>query len=120
MNTFHQIIKIFEMKSTNASNLYDLMIKLKTQLENRTKHNFFGSKVNENLKNFPIPLQKSFKNDAIKCYDRALDYLEKHFDFNNSPFKMFKCLNLDNNLKFEDINNIIKTFHLVLNNDDIF
>lgn len=37
MSLFHTNIKVLEMKTTIATNLYDIMFKLKTQLENRLK-----------------------------------------------------------------------------------
>ena len=53
MELFYINIQILEKKSTNATNLYDIMFKLRTQLQNRLDKQFFGSFVRENLKNFP-------------------------------------------------------------------
>jgi hypothetical protein len=53
MKLFHITIKTFELKTTNATNLYNLMFEVKTKLENRLNHQFYGSKVMENLKFFP-------------------------------------------------------------------
>ena len=69
MKLFHVTIKILEMKSTNSTNLFDIMFKLKTQLENRLKTNFFGTKVNENLKYFSESEKNRFEVAAKMVYN---------------------------------------------------
>jgi hypothetical protein len=88
------------MKTTNATNLYDIMLKLNNQLENRLKHEFFGAKVSENLKNFRSEDNTELTRNAKIVYKRAIDYLNKNFDFIESPFKLFSALNLDSELNF--------------------
>ena len=34
----------------------------------------------------------SSSDDCLKVYQRAIVYLEKWFDFSNSPYHVFKCL----------------------------
>jgi hypothetical protein len=100
MSLFHTNIKILEMKTTNATNLYDIMIKLNNQLENQLKHEFFGAKVSENLKSFRSEDKTEFTRNAKVVYKRAIDYLNKNFDFIESPFKLFSALNFDSELNF--------------------
>jgi translation initiation factor 2B subunit (eIF-2B alpha/beta/delta family) len=77
MKLFHQNIKLIQKNQINVSNLFDIMVKLRTQLLNRRPTKFFGSKVYENLQHFSDSDQKEFKAAALKFYDRAIDYLEK-------------------------------------------
>jgi len=120
MKIFHITIKIFEQKSTNASNLFDLMFKLKTQLENRINCEFIGSKLEENLKYFSEKDRKDFKLNAKKCYERALKYLMEHFDFDSSPFKLFSALNLDSPLNYDPIIKIPRGLQVVIDEEIIF
>ena len=71
MKLFHITIKTLEMKSTNSTNLFDIMFKLKTQLEIRLKTNFFGTKVNENLKHFSESEKNRFEVAAKMVYNRV-------------------------------------------------
>ena len=120
MKIFHMTIKTFEQKSTNATNLYDLMFKLKTQLQNRLNCEFFGSKVSENLKFFPNQIQNEFKTNAKNSYQRSIDYLIKNFDFDSSPFKLFSSLNLDIELDFTNICVISTKLDINIDKDLLF
>jgi hypothetical protein len=108
------------MNSTNATNLYDLLFKLKTQLENRLKLEFFGSKIKENLKYFSEDKQNNFLSNARNAYKRAIDYLIKNFDFDSSPFKLFSSLNLDNDLNYENLIEIKKLLNIYIDEDLLF
>ena len=120
MQLFYNNIKTLEKKSTNATDLYDLMFKLKTQLENRLKLNFFGSNVTENVCNSDENTQKLFLSNARNAYKRAIDYLNKNFDFNDSPFRLFSSLNLDSDLNYETISKISKVLNISVDNDALF
>jgi hypothetical protein len=120
MDLFHKNIKILEMKSTNATNLYDLMLKLKTQLENRLNKEFFGSKVNECIEKCSFEVKNTFIKSAKIVYKRAIDYLNNHFDFNDSIFKLFSHMNLDSELQFEKIVVICDKLNITLDKDTLF
>ena len=120
MKIFFLTIKTMENKSTNATNLYDLMFKLKSQLENRLNLKFFGSVVNENIENFGESQQLDFMTNAEKAYKRAIDYLTTHFDFNKSPFKLFKHLNLDTELNYANLTAITDLLNIDLDKDSLF
>ena len=57
------------------------------------------------------------KHDNI-VYERALDYLRKHFNFEESYLKNFKCLNLDQKLNFRNVEKIPKVINLNLDFDE--
>ena len=120
MDIFHKTIKTIEQKSINASNLFDLMFKLKTQLENRLKYEFFGSIVNTNIKEFDEGVREDFTENAKIAYQRAIDYLNRNFDFNNSPFKLFSALNLDDELVFQKLVEISELLNIQIDQDSIF
>ncbi|KAH7968417.1 hypothetical protein HPB52_008288 [Rhipicephalus sanguineus] len=66
------------------------MTKLRKQLINRRDAMFFGVKANLGLE--ILPGGQVAKLDFLN--GRALAYLEKWFDFENSPFKMLAELDL--------------------------
>ena len=57
--------------------------------------------VSENLKHFRSEDKIEFTKNAKIVYKRAIGYLNKNFDFIESPFKLFSALNLDSELNFE-------------------
>jgi hypothetical protein len=120
MEIFHQNLELLQSNKVNSSNLYDIMMKLKTQLTNRREQKFFGSNINDYLKNISVSERETFEYEALECYDRALDYLEKHFNFESSIFKHFKSLNLDDKLVYENINQILNVLNMKVNRDKIF
>jgi len=109
---FHEKILQFENKKVNSTNLYDNLLILKNQ--------FFGQIVKEKLKLIDNESQKLFNQNAISVYKRALEYLNKHFDFEKSYFKKIKCLNLDSKLNIDDVCEITELFNLNLDMDNLF
>jgi hypothetical protein len=120
MQLFYINIKTLENNATNATNLYDIMFKLKTQLENRLNLSFFGSKVKENLKYFDENTQKIFLENTRNAYKRAIDYLNRNFDFDESPFKLFSSLNLDSDLNYDILINISEILNINIDRDMLF
>jgi hypothetical protein len=120
MKLFHETILKLEMKSTNSTNLYDIMSELKTKLENRIKYNFFGSFLNTQLKQITKNEKEKFEKVSKNSYERALIYLNKWFDFENSIFKKFSCLNLDKELNYNEINEICVALNISVDRDALF
>ena len=81
---------------------------------------FFGSKVAENLKYFDQNSRKEFERNVIKCYERTIKYLCSHFDYDTSPFRLFSKLNLDSNLKYNDLIEISTKLRLNIDKDMLF
>ena len=112
MKLFFIKTKFIAKNSTNATNLYDLIFDLRTKLENRLTLEFYGSVIKENIIRFSPSEQKIFIKSLNNCYQRAIDYLTTHFDFNNTPFKLFKSLNLDCDLNNEKILSIVNFLNI--------
>ncbi|XP_060855011.1 uncharacterized protein LOC132932654 [Metopolophium dirhodum] len=62
----------------------------------------------------------AFKSDALHTYKRALEYLEKWFDYENSPFKMFSCLKLSELPKLTDLLDLAKLIKVHVNGDELY
>ncbi|XP_037504964.1 uncharacterized protein LOC119381046 [Rhipicephalus sanguineus] len=89
---FHSAILTLEKSHLEPTELYAVMTKLRKQLINRRDDMFFGVKANLGLE--ILPGGQVAKLEFLNVYDRALAYLEKWFDFENSPFKMLAELDL--------------------------
>jgi hypothetical protein len=107
MQVFHETVLILENKSTNATDLYNIMDGLRGKIKNRIEYRFFGSKVMQKLHLFSDKERKSFENSALNAYESAVDYLKKSFYFQNSVFKSLSASNLVNKLEYE---NVLKYF----------
>ena len=59
-----------------------------------------------------------FIKHANIVYERALDYLQKHFNFDESYLKNFKCRNLDQKLDFRNVEKILKVINVNLDFDE--
>jgi hypothetical protein len=120
MQVFHETVLILENKSTNATDLYNIMDGLRGKIKNRIEYKFFGSKVTQKLHLFSDKERKSFENSALNAYERAIEYLEKSFDFQNSIFKSLLVLNLVNKLEYENVLKLENIFRLKINGDQLF
>jgi hypothetical protein len=89
-------------------------------LENRLNKEFCGSKVNECIEKCSFEVKNTFIKSAKIVYKRAIDYLNNHFDFNDSIFKLFSHMNLDSELQFEKIVVICDKLNITLDKDTLF
>ncbi len=120
MQVFHETVLILENKSTNATDLYDIMNGLREKIRNRINYKFFGSKVIQKLHLFSEKERKLYENSALNAYTNAIEYLEKSFDYQNSIFKPLLALNLINKLEYENVLKLENIFRLWTNGDKIF
>ncbi|CAI6376218.1 unnamed protein product [Macrosiphum euphorbiae] len=96
------------------------MLSLRSQILNRKNDNFFGIAVTTRLPNLTSKENDAFKSDALHTYKRALEYLEKWFDYENSPFKMFSCLKLSELPKLTDLLDLAKLIKVHVNGDELY
>jgi hypothetical protein len=95
MKLFNVSILSLEKESINSTHVYDIMSTLRIKLSNRLEHKFFGSDINEKMTKLSLNRKIEFEKACLNSYRKALSYLEKWFNFDNSIFKNFKSLNLD-------------------------
>lgn len=124
MAIFQKSISILEKDSTNATELFDLMSDVRSQLIDRAKDEFFGYLVNRALSHLPREAQEKFRNEAKTMYNWAVAYLEKWFSFKDSPFKSFSCLNFKEVPAFHDLMKLQDLLKLsaaiVMDGDDLY
>ncbi len=89
LNLFQRSIKVLESENLSPVELYNIMVTLKEDIKSRKNDSFFGAKANQEMLNLNEVDRNKFTNEALVAYQRAEDYLEKWFDYKNSPFKIF-------------------------------
>jgi len=117
---FSKHILILEKNNLNAPEVYDVMLSLRSQILNRKNDNFFGIAVTTRLPNLTRKESDIFKSDALNTYKRGLEYLEKWFDYENSPFKLFSCLKLSELPKLTDLLDLAKLIKVHVNGDELY
>ncbi|KAL4099097.1 hypothetical protein QTP88_023584 [Uroleucon formosanum] len=98
LSVFQKSILMLEKKNLNATDVFDIMNDLRNQISNRKNDEFFGITVTTRLNGLTLTEKNEFKTSALLTYQRAIDYLEKWFNFESSPFKLFTCLKLHNKI----------------------
>lgn len=89
LSVFQKSILMLEKKNLDATDVFDIMNGLRNQNLKRKNDEFFGITVTTRLNGLTSMEKNEFKTSALDSYQRAIDYLEKWFDFENSPFKLF-------------------------------
>jgi hypothetical protein len=120
MKIFSDTILELEKKSTNATQVYNIMLTLRGKLKNRINLKFYGSDINEKLNTLSLDKKKSFEKSSLDAYSKAINYLEKWFDFNNSVFKKFSALNLDKELDYFKLIEIVNYFNIIVDKTYLF
>ena len=95
LSVFCKAIRSLESQSVDSTDIYDIMSNLRDQISSRYEKEFFGFIVKQALPSLTTYEQKKFRQEALAVYKRALDYLRKWFDFDNSVFKKFKLFKLE-------------------------
>ena len=121
MGLMNQYIIQLENQSVTSSELHDIMLSLKNKLENRLEDQFFSSKVNTSLDFLTTYEKQKIVTEAKKVYRKAIDYLVKFYNFENSPFKYFSVINLKNeNFKYQDFLHAAKYVNVELDADKLY
>ncbi|KAI4460250.1 hypothetical protein MML48_6g00020814 [Holotrichia oblita] len=81
---FQSSIKTLEQSHLVITDVYEIMSGLRDKLKRRKEDLFFGFKTNQALANFTSNLKLKFQEEAVQVYNRAIEYLEKWFDFEKS------------------------------------
>ncbi|KAL4718435.1 hypothetical protein ACJJTC_006132 [Scirpophaga incertulas] len=95
LNLFVKSIKILESEYITPLDVYDVMASIKDDIEIRRNDSFFGVKANQEMQKVNEVDRNKFRSEALVAYERAEDYLNKWFDYENSPFKAFKNVNVE-------------------------
>lgn len=121
LNFMCESILMLEKEDISSTELHDVMFITKEKLELRLRDNFFGAKVRSSMKNLSQYSQKKFTNEAREVYSRALSYIQKYYDFENSYFKHLSALNIKKvDLNFETVVEVAHLLNLNVNEDTLY
>lgn len=113
------ILKL-ESNYVTSLELHNIMLDLKEQIEERLKDQFFGSKISWALK-YLTPFEKqTFVKEASLVYQRTLDYLNRYYNFENSPFKYFKCFNIKKNIEYAQVLEAKDAIKINVDKDELY
>lgn len=113
-----QTLLKLESNIITVTEVDEIMRSLRNQLQNRVNDRFFGSKVNSALNNFK---SSNFVKEALQVYTRAIDYLNKWYDFDNNVFQNFTIFNLKTEeFNFNDVLKAAKCINNEINEDVLF
>lgn len=96
------------------------MDELRGKIQNRINLKFFGSNINDLLEKHSSNSISNFEKNCISVYQKAIDYLEQWFDYENSIFKKLNNLNLDYQLDYYKVNELAKDLNIKIDNSNIF
>jgi hypothetical protein len=68
----------------------------------------------------PISQKVKFEKSAMNVYNRALQYLPYWFSFDDSPFEVFQCLSLVEELTLNDVIDCFKQLELRFDGDQLY
>ncbi len=121
MKFFNECLLKLQHKSINATHLYQIIIEMRSIIKNRIEQKFFGAKVVEYLTQIDLNERQKILTPAVEAYGRTLQYFDRWFDSEKTRiFKSFSYLNLKNELKFNEIQDILKFIKVSLDEDQLF
>lgn len=121
LSVFQKSILMLEKKNLNATDVFDIMNDLRNQISNRKNDEFFGITVTTTLNGLTLTEKNEFKTSALLTYQRAIDYLEKWFNFESSPFKLFTCLKLHNKIpSIMELSILAKCIGIQVNENELY
>lgn len=120
LNLFVKRILLLERNNIVCSELHKIMEGLLFDLTNRKNDKFFGHKATYGLKKLqPHDINKC-ENDFLRVYTRAIEYLQKWYDFDNPPFRIFNFINLEDSVDYNTLIEMSKSLHVDVNHDELY
>lgn len=94
MASFQNIILILQKENFTIVSLHKTMLEFRNSLQKRLRDQFYGMTVHQALKKKYIcsDLTEKFIREANLTYQRAIDYLNKWFPFDNKFYQAIDCL----------------------------
>lgn len=97
MSTFQEILLKLESKTILVCDLHTIMSQFRSSLQNKLNEKFFRMKVTFALRKGYLPVRdlNKFKTEALQVYQKAIEYLEKWYNFDNTIYRLLSQLNLE-------------------------
>lgn len=125
LNVFNKAIKCLEGNCITILDIYGIMVNLKDGLTQRKQDLYFGYETGKKIKRLSSPeLTRKIHTNFLLFIDKALEYLNKWFDFDNTNWLFtLNNINLRSNIQFDTFVNIIESLNLQklnVNMDDLY
>uniref|UniRef100_H3AD03 HAT C-terminal dimerisation domain-containing protein n=1 Tax=Latimeria chalumnae TaxID=7897 RepID=H3AD03_LATCH len=125
LKVFNDAVLSLENASTIACELYAIMDGVRAKLCQGKSDQFFGSKVQHALDRMMNSEAKNLQQDFRKCYEVAIKYLEKWFQFSTDGYlHKIQCLAVKGNqdLEFKDLLEAVTATNLqnAINQDELY
>ncbi|KAF2888788.1 hypothetical protein ILUMI_17385 [Ignelater luminosus] len=118
-------VKCLEGNCITILDVYGIMVNIRDGLAQRKQDLFYGYETGKKTKLLSSPeLTREIHTNFLLFIDKALEYLNKWFDFNDTNW-LFPLgnINLKSNVEFDNIVNIIENLNLQklnINMDDLY
>lgn len=110
---FQQTSKRLQNMDTSATELYEIMDSLKTNLTERLEQQFFGAHFISCCQHLKANKYEKFKKVFGLFFVNVNTYLSKWFNFSDDNiFKVIECLKLNNEISYNDLMKVVKTLQL--------
>lgn len=110
MSSFQETILKLENRTAVACDLYLIMAKFRDSLKKKSDDKYFGMKVKLALRKDYLRsnLVERFTAEALQVYTRALNYLEKWFPFDSSPYRHFISFGIGSAKKSPSLDEVLE------------
>ncbi|XP_041844096.1 uncharacterized protein LOC121641831 [Melanotaenia boesemani] len=113
LKIFHDVVLLLEGQDGTVCEIYDLMLTLKTKLQQRQMDSFFGMETTALIQQFPEQRAETIKQDFSNFYKAALNYLEKWYDFTDNNYqKNVACLALKSKFTFLQLSAAVEVLQI--------
>lgn len=120
MQVFQNAMKLLEADKVTSTEIYDIMVDLRTKLQNRQADQFYGKFAMNLLQHFDDAQKNKVKTEINSFFIRCLNYLQYKYNFEDPEYKAMKVLSLKEPITWEGINNLQELLKLDLNTDQLY
>lgn len=108
-------IKSLESEGALIIEIYEIMFNLKESLKARLQEEYYGHIALQKIKTCDIDIDQEiiiFKKTANAFLESLINYIEKHFTFQNNVLESLKIFKLEAYPSFNEFINVIDSFHI--------
>lgn len=120
MNLFHVLIAKLESNTVTVIELHNILCCFRDSLKSRINEKFFGYKVNQALSNLTMDEKNSFEQNATNFLSSCISYLEKWYNFKDSPFQYFSNFCPSKLNSFQDVIKVAEVLKVQFDGDQLY
>lgn len=120
MQVFQNAINLLESDRVTSTEIHDIMIDLRTKLQNRQADQLYGKSAMDLLKQFDEQQKTNLKTVVNNFFTRCLTYLEKWYNFDDPEYQAMKILSLKEPITWSEITRLQELLNVDLDNDKLY